>query len=180
MLHEDPALETLLLPFMEAELSWPSAGTLFLRARDGWPLHVRNWPGLVCAQGFRPAADALQHSGCTLVDAEDATARYPLVLLLPPRQREEARALFARALAQLQPGGTLVACMANNEGAKSGQADLARIAGPLQVRSKHHCRVFWTAPLAAPADPALADAWRTADAPRPILGGFLSRPGVFA
>jgi hypothetical protein len=43
-------------------------------------------------------ADRLQRIGVTLVD-EDAVpaARYPLVLVLPPRQREEARALLARA-----------------------------------------------------------------------------------
>ncbi|HEU4991517.1 MAG TPA: class I SAM-dependent methyltransferase, partial [Luteimonas sp.] len=68
----------------------------------------------------------------------------------------------------------------------SGEADLARLAGPLRSQSKHHCRVFWTAPLDAPADPALAAEWEALDAPRSIAddgvpgGGFLSRPGVFA
>src|SRR4249919_1248492 len=112
MPHADPALETLLLPFAEGELAWPRAGgALFLNARDGWPLHAQAFPGLVCEQGFRPAADALLQSGCTLAAADDAS-RYPLVLLLPPRQREEARALFAQALARLAPGGVAVACMA--------------------------------------------------------------------
>ena len=56
----------------------------------------------------------------------------------------------------------------------------------MRSESKHHCRVFWSAPLEAPADPALADAWRTLDAPRWLAehgvpgGRFLSRPGVFA
>jgi 16S rRNA (guanine1207-N2)-methyltransferase len=91
--------------------------------------------------------------------------------------------------------------MPNKEGARTGESDLARLAGPLRSESKHHCRVFWTSPLDGPADPVLAAEWRGLDAPRPIVdavaaggrdleghatnagvpgGSFLSRPGVFA
>ena len=186
MATEDPALDVLLLPFAQTALDWPArGGALFLHARDGWPLHRQAWPGLRCETDFKPAFDALQRSGLA-VEAGDSTvahdaAHYPLVLLLPPRQREQARALFARAIAQLAPGGVVVACMANAEGARSGQADLARLAGPLQSLSKHHCRVFWSAPLHGSIDPVLLAEWAGADAPRPIADGrFLSRPGVFA
>ena len=175
----DPALQALLLPFTDGTLPWPPGGALFLRVRDGWPLHERPLPGLVCEQGFRPDADALQRAGLD-VRMPDAT-KYPLVLVLPPRQRDEARALFAQALARLQPGGVVVASAANDAGAKSHEADLARIAGPLVSRSKHKCRVFWTQPDAAAGDAALAASWGGLDAPRPIAGGrFTSRPGVFA
>ena len=180
----DPALETLLLPFTNGELMWPAhGGALFLNARDGWPLHRQPLPGLVCTTGLKSEADALQRSGHSVrtdLDDDDGL-RYPLVLLLPPRQREEARALFARAIACTSPGGIVVACMANAEGAKSGEADLARLAGSLHTLSKQHCRVFWTAPLQGGIDPTLAAAWIAADAPRSIADGrFLSRPGVFA
>jgi len=179
--EDDAALETLFLPFIDGPLAWPSSGgALFLRARDGWPLHQRSWPGLRVEQSFRPAADALERSGLALA-AEDEDARVPLVLVLPPRQRDEARALFARALARCAPGGRVVACLPNTEGAKSGEADLARIAGPVSSLSKNKCRVFWTAPLDGPADAALADQWARADAVRPIADArFVSRPGVFA
>ncbi len=173
------ALETLLLPFASGDLPRSDAA-LFLRARDGWPLHERAWPGLVCEQTFKPEVDSLQRSGIT-VRSEDDNTRHPLVLVLPPRQRDEARALFAHAIARTQPGGVVVACIANDEGAKSGESDLARIAGPLHVVSKNKCRVFWTAPLQGAADAALAAEWSTLDTPRPILDGrFTSRPGVFA
>jgi len=177
----DSALETLLLPLADGSLSWPrEGGALFLRARDGWPLHQRALPGLLCEQSFKPDADALQRSGLALVEA-DADSRHPLVLVLPPRQREEARALYARAIARTAPGGRVLACVRNDEGAKSGEADLARLAGPLGQLSKNKCRVFWTAPLDGPADAALFEAWLGLDAPRTIAGGrFLSRPGVFA
>src|SRR5690606_6915532 len=154
-------------------------------ARAGWPLQGRPLPGLVFEQAWKPDADALQAQGFVPAPPED-TARYPLVLLLPPRQREQARAWFARALARLATGGRVIACMHNKAGAKTGEADLARLAGPLRSLSKHHCRVFWSAPLQAPADPALLDEWRVLDAPRRIEvpgapgGAFLSRPGVFA
>ena len=183
----DPALEALFLPFMEGAIAWPaSGGALFLGARVGRALHVRPWPGLVCEQSWKPEVDALHRAGFDAAPESGPGLRHPLVLLLPPRQREHARARFAQALARLAPGGTLVACMPNKEGARTGEADLARIAGPLRSQSKHHCRVFWTAPLDASADPALAAEWEMLDAPRRIAdggvpgGGFLSRPGVFA
>lgn len=175
----DPALEALMLPFAEGTLAWPRDGALFLRARDGASLQRQAPPTLVCEQGFKPQAEALQRAGFALRAADDA--RYGLVLVLPPRQRDEARALFAAALARLRPGGTIVASMANDEGAKSGEADLARIAGPLTSRPKHKCRVFWTQPRATADAAALAAQWRVLDAPRAILDGrFVSRPGVFA
>jgi 16S rRNA (guanine1207-N2)-methyltransferase len=178
--HDDPALQTLLLPIADGTLSWPEAGALFLRARDGWPLHERPLPGLACEQSFKPDADALQRSGFAVrATAEDDT--WPLILLLPPRQRDEARALFAHALARLQPGGSIVAAASNDAGAKSAEADLARVAGPLVSRSKHKCRVFWTQPGTGTGDAELAAQWRALDAPRPIVGGrYTSRPGVFA
>lgn len=181
----DPALETLLLPFIGGQLPWPEAGgALFLRARDGWPLHQRPLPGLVGEQSFKPDAEALQHAGIAMVDADDTattTTTYPLVLVLPPRQRDEARALFARAIAQSQPGGRVVACVTNNEGARSAEDDLRKLAGSVGSMTKHKCRVFWTAPLQGPADAALATQWLALDAVRPIGDGrFVSRPGVFA
>lgn len=186
MADGDPALQALLLPLQSGALAWPrQGGALFLEARSGWPLRQQPLPGLACTQSFKPEADALERDGHLLVDA-DAAGRYPLVLVLPPRQREAARALFARAIDHLQPGGIVLACMPNKEGAKSGEADLARLAGPLSTVSKHHCRVFWSRPLEGSADPPLAAQWRALDAPRRIEdarahgGGFTSRPGLFA
>ena len=175
----DAPLDTLFLPFAEEALSWPSDGVLFLRARDGAALHRRPLPGLVCEQSFKPDADALRHVGCAL--ATDAERRYPLVLALPPRQRAEARALFAYAVAKTKPGGRVVACTANNEGARSLEADLADLVGPVATLSKNKCRVFWSEPLDGNIDAALLAQWHSLDAIRPILDGrFVSRPGVFA
>ncbi len=180
---QDDALTTLMLPFANGLLDWPAdGGVLFLRARDGWALHRQSVAGLVCEQGFRPEAKALQRSGLQWQEeGSDADRRYALVMLLPPRQRAESRALMARAMAAVAPGGRVLACVPNNEGARSAEDDLKQLAGKVSSLSKHKCRVFWTAPLDGAADEGLRGRWAALDQPRPVLDGrFLSRPGVFA
>lgn len=176
----DAPLETLFFPLLEERLLFPSDGALFLRARAGAQLQQRRWPGLVCEQTFKPDADTLQRAGFA-VTTEPPDRAFSLVLALPPRQRDESRALLARAVVATKPGGRVIAAAGNNEGARSSEADLARIAGPLEIMSKNKCRVFWTQPLDGGVDPALMAQWQALDAPRPIVDGrFVSRPGVFA
>jgi 16S rRNA (guanine1207-N2)-methyltransferase len=175
----DPALETLLLPLRQGLLQWPGEGVLFLRARDGASLHDLSLPGLVCEQTFKPDADALSAAGLSLAVAE--SRKYPLVMVLPPRQRDEARALLARAVSLVEPGGRVLASQGNNEGARSSEKDLEAIAGELHTLTKHRCRAFWSGPLQGPIDEPLATQWLALDAVRRIAGDrFLSRPGVFA
>ena len=178
----DLPLISLFWPFELERLRWPpQGGALFMRARDGWPLHQRAWPGLICDSEFKPDVDALERSGLPVNQSNQGEqSRHPLVMLLPPRQREQARACYVRALDRVAPGGMLIACQANDEGAKSSAADMAKLIGPLETLSKNHCRVFWSQPEIS-VDTSLAEQWRDLDAPRPILDGrFLSRPGVFA
>jgi 16S rRNA (guanine1207-N2)-methyltransferase len=175
----DAALDALFVPFASGELRLPADGrVLFLRARDGFRLRETAQAGWLCVQGFKPFADALARGGLRTGEPGEGET-FPLVLLLPPRSRDEARALFAQALARVSPDGAVVACVPNAEGAKSAEADLARLAGPVRSLSKHKCRVFWTRPGAA-VDRALLDAWRALDAVREIAPGLLSRPGLFA
>ncbi len=181
--YPDPALDALLLPFQKGDLSWPKGPKLFLRARDGSALRQFPLEGMSCEQSFKPAADALMRAGLDVVEDASSRARpggHALVLVLPPRQREEARALFARALSMAAPDGLVVASMPNDEGAKAGEGDLKRLATLAGSLSKHHCRVFW-ARAGELRDEALLAEWLRLDAPRPILEGrFTSRPGVFA
>lgn len=183
--QHDAPLETLFLPFAAGNLRWPQGPVLFLRARDGWPLREHAASGqLTCEQSFRPFAAALERSGWNVRDEAQVqadTTRYAVVLVLPPRQRDEARALFARALTLLAPGGIVVACQSNNEGARSGESDLQQLAGLGGKLTKNHCRTYWTAPADGSHDEALRKRWAALDAPRTILDGrFHSRPGVFA
>ncbi|MEQ1580408.1 MAG: class I SAM-dependent methyltransferase [Steroidobacteraceae bacterium] len=177
----DSALETLLLPFGSGRLQWPQAGALFLRARAGSALQHTALPGLVCEQSFRPDAEALERAGFTVRAAAGSAETYPLVLVLPPRQRDESRALMARAIASIRPGGIVVASASNNEGARSAEADLTQLAGSVDGMIKNKCRVFWTPPLQGPPNPTLLAEWLALDAVQPIEGGrFMSRPGIFA
>lgn len=137
---------------------------------------------LVCEQSYKPFADELANGGLQVIaDAAESGTRYSVVLVLPPRQREEARALFARALSLCAPGGVVVASITNNEGAKSGEGDFRQLVGLGGSLTKNHCRVFWSKPLDGTHDAALLAQWTRLDVPRPILDGrFTSRPGVFA
>lgn len=177
----EAALDALFVPFADGALALPDgAPVLFLGARAGRWQQVHAGVDWHCVQTFKPFADALGHAG-TVVSEPAEDTRFPFVLVLPPRQREAARALLARALGHAGDHGVVVAALANDEGARSGEADLARLAGPLQVRSKHKCRVFWSTPDARRLDRTLAAAWSALDAPRPIAdGAFVSRPGLFA
>ncbi|KRE97809.1 16S rRNA methyltransferase [Frateuria sp. Soil773] len=176
----DAALDALFVPFADGDLRLPADGrVLFLRARDGFRLREMARPGWLCAQGFKPFADALERSGLRVGEPAAGEA-FPLVLVLPPRQRDEMRALYARAAQCAQLGGIVLACVPNAEGAKSAEADLARLLGPLRSVSKHKCRVFWGTRSEAAPDRALQEQWLALDAPREIAGGQVSRPGLFA
>lgn len=181
----DPALDALLHPFADGALRWPERA-LFLRAREGAALHAVNARGFAATQPFKPEADKLERIGVELLDEGALPERaFPLVLVLPPRQREEARALLAKACAACTQDGIVVAAVANDEGAKSREADLKQLAGALVVNSKHHCRVFHTT-SGAMFDATLVESWKSLDSPRRIAsdelpsGTFLTRPGVFA
>ena len=176
----DAALDALFVPFATGAIPMPAGEALFLGARAGAWLHA--WPRakFACVQTSRPLADALERAGARTVPAS-GSPRCALVLALPPRQRDESRALLAHALQCALPGGLVVASQPNNAGARSGEADLERLAGPLRSLSKHHCRVFWATASGDAIDGALAAEWLGLDRIRPIAGGrFVSRPGLFA
>ncbi|HAI59695.1 MAG TPA: 16S rRNA methyltransferase [Xanthomonadaceae bacterium] len=156
----------------------PGLGALFA----GLPLSVE--------QGFKPLHDALRAEGLDVVDGvvsklDGATdgSPPPLVVALPPRSRDEGRALLARAWQEVAVGGVVVGAALNDEGARSYEKDLAALAVLAGTLSKAHGRAFWTVPrpaaLAADAK-AVLDRWRAADAPRldPASGRW-TRPGVF-
>ncbi|HTV84189.1 MAG TPA: methyltransferase [Dyella sp.] len=176
----DAVLDALFLPVSSGSVRVPADGrVLFLRARSGHRLREVAQPGWLCEQSFKPFADALMREGFNVGEATP-DARFSLVLVLPPRQREEARALFARAARHAEGGGVVLACVPNAEGAKSAQADLAALLGSVQHLSKHKCRVFWGVSEASPGDRPVRDAWLALDAPQANAAGFLSRPGLFA
>jgi 16S rRNA (guanine1207-N2)-methyltransferase len=176
----DAVLDALFLPLSDGSLRLPVDGSvLFLRARDGYRLREMAQRGWLCEQSFKPFADALARSGFTIGEATPG-ARFKLVLVLPPRQREEARALFARAAQHAEGGGIVLACVPNAEGAKSAQADLTALLGTVSHLSKHKCRVFWGESQSSSLDRSLLETWLALDRPQANTAGYLSRPGLFA
>ena len=174
------AFDTLLHPFRSGVLAWPAGGrVLFLGARAGagLPAEAQHWS---MEQAFKPHAAQLESAGFASL-ARAADQEFDLVLLLVPRQRLEARAMLARALRCTRPGGVLVCAAANNEGARSAEQDLARLAGPVRSLSKHKGRVFWLHRSGSGEDDAVAVEWAALDQPRAIADGrLLSRPGLFS
>lgn len=179
-LSEDDPTRTLLHPFATGVLEWPDAGSIvFVGARLGAGLAQAPRERLLCVQDFKPHVDALQRAGYT-VAASDA-GEHALVLMLLPRQREQARAALASTVADARPGTLLVASAANHAGASSFEADLRRLCGSLHTQAKYHGRVFWTHLDEHTIDRDLLHEWQVLDAPRRVCNGrFLSRPGVFA
>jgi 16S rRNA (guanine1207-N2)-methyltransferase len=183
MSASDPALETLLLPFVSGQLQWRD-DALFLRARYASSLSSVATGQLICEQSFKPDADELQRMGFSVSPAlleNAASKKFSLILILPPRQRDEARVLFARAMHLCGDGGVVIAAAGNNEGARSLEADLEKLSGNIQTLSKNKCRVFWSASHEDAINRQLLTDWMQLDQSRPILNGrFISRPGVFA
>ncbi|WP_374380539.1 class I SAM-dependent methyltransferase [Dongia sp.] len=182
----DPALDTLLLPFATGALTWPTAGgMLFLRARMGSALAQPGVPRdrLICRQTFRPFANDLEAAGVALAQDPDLPkGSFPLILLLPPRQRDEARHLLAEAVNHVMAGGIVVAASTNNEGARSVEADLGKLAGDVSSLSKNKARVFWNVIDKAHIDQTLLAEWLALGRPRRLESDprFLTRPGLFA
>ena len=173
----DPVLDTLMLPIEDGRIAWPDGPTLFLRARYGYALNDLPRDRVLCEQGFKPAVDALSRAGFAM-RGENAGS-FALTIVLPQRQRDENRALLARAVAATIDGGTVLAAASNVEGAKTLESDLRALTGQVDSLSKHKCRAFWSRIDPAKVDRDLLESWITADAPRDI-GGFMSRPGLFS
>ncbi|MEP3046500.1 MAG: class I SAM-dependent methyltransferase [Roseibium sp.] len=177
----DPALDTLFLPLTTeaVELS-PAAHVLFMRARAGRALGALEGFDLLCEQSFAPDRDALQNAGYN-VEAETTSVGFDATFVLPGRQRQEARAQLARAVSKTKPGGLVIVCAPNTEGAKTLESDLIELLGGAEKHSKNKCRVIWGAVQADKVEQSLLKDWLQLDATRQVLdGAYVSRPGVFA
>lgn len=175
----DPVGMALLAPLRDGWLPIPASGrVLFANARalPAMPLAAHR---LVCEQDFKPDADQLDPASRAI--PAQAEEKFELALVLPQRQRDHMRALLAETALRLAGNGALVCAAANNEGARSLQADAERLFGQLQHASLHKCRVIWSLADDRKFDAALAEEWTAAAQPRAVVDTPLhSRPGVFS
>ena len=132
-------------------------------------------------QSFQPLHAALRSEGLDTTTAPGSPAEIVIVLL--PRSRHEGRALLARAVREVAPGGLVVGAALNEEGARSAEKDLAALLPLAGQLSKAHGRAFWTVsrpPVLPEATQALVAGWLAADEPRfDAATGTWQRPGVF-
>ncbi len=178
----DPVLQTIFLPFENGTLeASDGAKVLFLRARMDPALRQSDLGDITCVQSFAPDRDALQRAGYVVAADTEGLGDFDIVLAVPTRQKQEARALLARAVSCAKPGGLVVACASNTEGAKTAEADLKALAGLDGNLSKNKCRVFWSRIRPEAINQTLVEDWLALDAPREVLdGSYVSRPGLFA
>jgi len=171
----NPALETLLLPFSQGEIAIPKRA-LFLGAEPHPALS--EWPELSGWQPFRPMADAWEKAGFARMD--EPSGKWPLVLLLPGKSREEALAAFAKGHDLLEDGGTLVVAMTNTAGASRFEKELASASGKVGSVQKNKCRAFH-AVKGGGWDEAILQEWRRLGTRRAAGStGFIVEPGIFS
>ncbi|RPJ35141.1 MAG: class I SAM-dependent methyltransferase [Verrucomicrobiaceae bacterium] len=173
----NPALETLMLACSAEDGACIPARALFLGAEPHPAL--RQWPAFTGWQPFKPRADAWDRAGFSRVD-ELPDGKWPLVLVLPGKSRDETLAWFALARERLQPGGRIIAAMPNTAGAARFEKELARATGNITSIQKHKCRAFHAADDGSWREEVFAE-WRALANPREIPGTpFTTLAGIFS
>ena len=170
----DAALETMVLALDGA--GWPRGEALFLGAREhrAWA----GWTGLSGWQPFKPLADAWDRAGRRRFDAAPP-GKWPLVLLLPGKSKDEILHGFAMARDRVADGGSILVAMPNDEGAARFEKELARATGGVESLQKHKCRAFHVH-AGGGWDEAKFDAWRALGGFHPVPGtGHVTQAGVF-
>ncbi len=174
--------DTLLLALETGAVPVPEDGpVLVLNAEPGAWLGQLPKDRVVCRTSQKPAYDALKAAGFNVLEPDTVDVpEAKLTIVVPPRQRDYARALYARALMAAPEGGYVLASLPNTLGGKTAEKTLAEIAGDAGSLSKHKCRAFWTVKHASLVNEALAQEWIDDDLPREIEPGLWSRPGLFS
>ena len=180
-LADDAPLRALCWAMAEETIDVHAGPVLFLGSRPGEWLSQRT-EGWVCEQPLRPFADALARQGCDAAPRVDDTG-FATTLILPPRSRDAARGILARAVRATREGGEIALAASNDEGARSHEGDMRRLLGGVRSHSKLKSRVVLARRDAATLDGTLLAEWLALDEPRCMRGphgAFWTRPGLFA
>lgn len=169
------ALETLMLAFSAEEGIAVPVRALFIGA-EPHPA-MKDWPELTGWQPLKPLASAWERAG--FARSEDLPdGKWPVVLVLPGKSRDEALAWFAMARDLLEPGGKLVVAMPNTAGAGRFEKELAKATGNIVSLQKHKCRAFHATENGT-WNEELFNEWRPLGEPREIAG-FTVLAGIFS
>ena len=159
-MNED-VLKTLLLPFENGQLMWPSGPVLFL---NGYP--YQDLPDGVQIQQYFKTEGAIPD-----IPAE----RFDMVLLAGCKQQQEMHFMMASALACLNDGGLLVCASANDEGGKRLKKDCGVMGLTPSHLSKHKCQLVW-----AHVNGQSMPEWLEGGAAQKVMNErYWSEPGIF-
>jgi 16S rRNA (guanine1207-N2)-methyltransferase len=169
------ALETLMLTFSQDQGIAVPERALFIGAQPHPELKA--WPDVTGWQPLKPMADAWERAGFPRCD-ELPAAKWPVVLVLPGKSRDEALFWFAAARDRLEPGGKLVAAMPNTAGAGRFEKELSKATGNIVSIQKNKCRAFHATDDGTWNEEIFAE-WRALGEPREI-SGFTVEAGIFS
>ncbi len=171
------ALETLMLVFSKDEGLAVPQRALFIGAQAHADL--ASWPEIMGWQPLKPLADTWKQAGFPLVE-NLPTEKWPLILVLPGKSRDETLAWFAIAKDLLESGGKIVVAMPNTAGAARFEKELAKATGQIASIQKHKCRAFYATSDGTWNEEIFAT-WRALATPRKIpTTGFTVEAGVFS
>ncbi|HEX7261195.1 MAG TPA: methyltransferase, partial [Luteolibacter sp.] len=169
------ALETLMLAFTAEDGIAVPARALFIGAEPHAAL--KTWPEVIGWQPLKPLAAAWERAGFSRVE-EIPNKKWPVVLVLPGKSRDEALAWFTLARDRLEPGGKLVVAMPNTAGAGRFEKELSKATGSIASIQKHKCRAFH-ATEDGTWNEAIFNEWRVLGESREI-SGFTVEAGIFS
>ena len=102
---------------------------------------LRGQAGILGWQALKPLADAWDKAGFSRSETLPK-GKWPCVMVLPQKSREETLLWFALARDRLAAGGKLLVAMPNTAGASRFEKELARATGRVDSIQKHKCRAF--------------------------------------
>ena len=172
----NPALETLMLAFEgEDSLKFPHRA-LFLGAEPHPKL--QQWPDLLGWQPLKSLANAWEAAGFRRAD-KIGDEKWPMVLILPGKSKDETLGWFAMAKNHLKPGGRILVAMPNAAGAGRFEKELSLAAGGISSIQKNKARAFHA--TLDHADEAIFARWSRLNESTTIHGThYLTRAGIFS
>lgn len=135
--------------------------------------------GLIGWQPLKPIADEWDKAGFARSDTLPE-GKWPWVMVLPQKSRDETLLWFAYARDRLAAGGKLLAAMPNTAGASRFEKELTRATGRVDSIQKHKCRAFIATDDGSWNEAIFAE-WRELGHLRKIDGtDFVTQPGIFS
>ncbi len=171
------ALETLMLAFSGDDGIPVPQRALFIGAEPHEAL--KSWPEIIGWQPLKPLAANWERAGFSRSE-NLPIGKWPVVLILPGKSRDEALAWFAIGRERLEPGGKLVVAMPNTAGAGRFEKELAKATGNILSIQKHKCRSFHATDDGSWNEKNFSE-WRELSQPREIPNTrFIVEAGIFS